>query len=248
MKNILIITIFFIQNILVAQVGIGIENPIATLEILSESKVDPINVSDLNLNPIFKIDKEGNMHLYKALMPNGDAGKEGEYLTSKGSNMAPIWSNKAESSTVQIFSAQSNNISNVDVINGNNRVINFPIVNSKVNSEYGVWNSVKNQFLVNKKGLYHITVGLDADNIRNSNNVANPNGNLALFIGAGMNYQTGANVIYYDGVKYNISTQVTMSIILEPNDVIRADANSGDPNTRWYQGPSFISIQYSEIN
>lgn len=250
MKFLVNILTILISNFVFCQVGINVEKPIATLDILNkESTTNTIHVKNGASENKFTIDNASNVHLNGALMPNGDPGAKDFYLTSKGDNTPPVWTKKANSSTIQIFSAQRDNISTVNVDQGNSLILSFPIINSNILPEYGTWNQSLNTLTVNKRGIYHITVGMDLDNFRrHDNNSPISDGNVALFVATSAGWYTGDNLTYSVGSKYNISCITTTSVILNPGNTIYADANTGSHVTRWNQGPSFISIQYSEIN
>ncbi|WP_291118401.1 hypothetical protein [Empedobacter sp. UBA7248] len=252
MKFLLNVLIILIPNLLICQVGINVENPIATLDILNkDSNVISININNVLSKNLFKVDDASNTYINGALMPGGDSGVKGLFLTSKGKNTSPIWTEKLKSSTIQIFSAQRNDISSFNVDNGDSRILSFPIINSNILPEFGVWDQNLNRLTINKKGIYHITIGMDLDNYRRStNNVPISNGQVGLFIDTSNDSYTGDYTVYnVSGTsKYNISCITTTSIILYPGNIIYSSANTGNPISRWNQGPSFISILYSELN
>lgn len=245
-KSFLII-IFFSINVK-SQVGINTNTPTAALDILSKDKGttnNDLDIKNSDKTSIFKVNNSGDISFYKALMPNGDPGSAGKYLVSQGADKPPIWQELKKNTAVQIFSAQRNTVSSKLVNTLEIYTLDFPTINSVPGDNYGVWNSTNNRFTVYKKGIYNITVGIDADNLR-TNNRPNSAGNFALRINTSVGSPTGAVINYLKASnQYNISTTVTYSVVLEANDYIYATGNSG--NSTWYQGPSFISIQYSEL-
>lgn len=242
--QILLLTLIFISQNLFSQVGINTDTPQATLDVvaqptlLSNDKV--LEVKNTSNTSLLNVKNNGDMEVLNALMPNGDAGEAGDILISQGPNVPPVWRKSiVENATIQIFSAQRDATSSTLVGTNQARTLDFPVINSTPAAEIGTWNSTTNRFTINKKGIFHISTGLDAVGLSSSTR------NLALYIETPGFYQTASGINYPSGGSYNYSTNTTLSIILNPGDYIYIQATSG--NSSWYQGPSFLSILYSEI-
>lgn len=245
-KNFLTIPTLLISGLLWAQVGINTETPTATLDVVSSDQHEFV-VQSLNSDGevIFQVSQSGNVNLTGALMPEGNPGEEGLYLISRGEENPPEWGILPSGATVQVFSGQKDDIASVRTAMQTVERLDFPIINSSPNPEYLEWDSVNKQFVVNKRGSYLITVGVEAVDMRNTSNQPNPNGNLALFISTTPYSITGPGVIFQQGSQYNYSVAVSTSVILEPGNTIHFSVNSGGSSFR--VGPTFASINYSEI-
>lgn len=150
MKFLFNILTILISNLLFCQVGVNVEKPIATLDILNkESTTNTIHVKNDAAENKFTVDKTANVYINGALMPNGDPGTKDFYLTSEGDNLPPVWTKKANSSSIQVFSAQRDDISTVNVDKGSSWRLSFPIINSNILPEYGAWDQVENKLTVN---------------------------------------------------------------------------------------------------
>jgi len=123
--------------------------------------------------------------------------------------------------------------------------LDFPIINSSPNAEYLEWDSVNKRFMINKRGSYSIMVGMEAVDMRNNLNQPNPNGDLALHIITTPYGVTSPGILFQQGPQYNYSVVVSTSVILDPGNIIYFSVNSG--NSSFQVGPTFVSVNYSEI-
>lgn len=248
MKHIYILVLLSINSITYSQVGINTDTPTAALEVISKTTLQNdiiFQSTNSNNNKLFSVQNNGDIDFTKALMPNGDPGKNSLYLVSQGEDSPPIWQSLPKGATVQILSAQNDVTSTTKVSIDISPTIKFPILNSSLDATFGVWNSTNNRFTVSKKGVYLVTAGIDTIDMRSSNDKPNPSANLALFIFAGPNSYTGQGIVYKDNSNYNYSAVVSNYFILEKGNYIQIVASSG--NSSWYQGPSFLSISYTEL-
>lgn len=248
MKHIYTLVLLSINSITYSQVGINTDTPSAALEVISKTTLQNdiiFQSTNSNNNKLFSVQNNGDIDFTKALMPNGDPGKNSLYLVSQGEDSPPIWQDLPKGATVQILSAQNDVTSTTKVSIGTFSDIEFPILNSSLDATFGVWNSTNNRFTVSKKGVYLVTVGIDAIDMKDLNNNANSAANFALFIFANSNSYTGQGIVYKDNSNYNFSSVVSNYFILEKGNHIQIAASSG--NSSWYQGPSFLSISYTEL-
>ncbi|MET3537188.1 hypothetical protein [Chryseobacterium limigenitum] len=234
----------FTSQIFFSQIGINTANPQAMLEVVAKPTFTAndkvLEVRNSVSYSLLNVKNNGNVNIGKALKPNSLAGNVGDILVSQGPNTPPVWKKSiVDAPTIQIFSAQRNTTSTTPVYSMQGRVLDFPTINTSPTADIGTWDSNTNVFTVNKKGIYHITTGMDAPG-----NFTN-NSNLALFITTPNFYQTASGIIYPSGGGNNFSTNTILSVVLNPGDVIYISATSG--SSTWYQGSSFLSILYSEL-
>lgn len=146
------------------QVGINTENPRATLEVVSNSNTSSsknLEINNANNNQIIAVYDNGNFEFNGALIPNGNAGKAGEYLFSKGANNAPIWKSILPENSKQLF-----DIFNVEQYNDNANTyaaktwnkIRIQQIMIPIDPTIGSWTN--NEFTVSKEGIYYISVGI----------------------------------------------------------------------------------------
>lgn len=245
-KNFLTIPTLLISGLLWAQVGINTETPTATLDVVWTDQQEFV-VQSLNSDGevIFQVSQSGNVNLTGALMPEGNPGEEGLYLISRGEGNPPEWGVLPSGSTVQVFSGQKDDISSARTPMQTVERLDFLIINSSPNAEYLEWDSVNKQLVVNKRGSYSIMVGLETVDMRNYLNQPNPSEDLALYIATTAYGVTSPGVVIQQGSQYNYSTVVSASIILDPGNTIYFSVNSG--NSSFQAGPTFVSVNYSEI-
>lgn len=164
MKFYFMFSIVLISNILYSQKGVGINtnSPESTLEVQSKNSAI-INIFSIknNQSTIFEIDKNGDLNLFKALMPNDDAGKEGEILVSKGSDKPPIWElTPIENAPLGILNAAIKEPTEIidNRLDSNNGIITFtekPIIFNEIFSnipfDIGTWDG---EFLKQIRQVY----------------------------------------------------------------------------------------------
>lgn len=237
--------------LLYSQVGIGTENPQNTLEIKTNSNLSTTNALEINNssnNAVAILKDNGNFIFQGALMPNSDAGEEGSYLVSNGTNNAPIWKKfegpEGTKVITQVFNARRNSYSSVRKNANQTYTIDFPTIQLNAPSTIGSWNSSNNEFTVSKSGLYHITSGFLADDI-------------SYYYPYLMN-EDGIMWIntskYTQGVKGQIVQYSATIISLNFSNEIVVALSAGDKiwvtsriKQAWNQNTSFIHIKYSEL-
>lgn len=245
--SVLAVVIFGTTN---AQVGINTQNPSATLDIIADKITPtyaPLNIKNNSNQVILKTTNQGDFHFGKALMPNSNAGTSGQYLISKGPDNPPVWG-KLELEygeiLVQEFNAANTDVNTfIDYFQG--RYIDFSNIYISPSSEIGTWNTGTRSFTVNKRGLYHLTVGLDMKNMQSIDPNFPPN--IALITIAGSFSQSAGNLLYNEGGSSHISTYGVMSVILNPGENISVFVSNAS-NTRGYVGLGYLNIQFSEID
>lgn len=250
-KNIITSTLVLIAfGITNAQVGINTDSPSATLDVVADKTTAtyaPLVIKNNSNQTILKSTNQGDFYFSKALMPNANAGTSGQYLISQGPNTAPVWG-KLELEygeiLVQEFNA-ANNDANTLVSYFQGRTIDFSNIYISPSSEIGYWNTANKSFRVNKRGLYHITVGLEMRNMYSNMGGYPPN--IALITIAGSFDQSAGNLLYTSGGAQHISTYGVMSVILNPGEEILVYVSNAQ-NTMGYIGTGSLNIQYSEID
>lgn len=207
-----------------AQVGINTESPSATLDIVSDKTSQnyaPFIIKNSSNQEILKTTNQGNFHFSKALMPANDAGTSGEYLISQGPNQPPVWGElKNEYGEIIVQEFNSNNSSFSYVASWTSVSVNFSNIQINPSPEIGSWNSSGKYFQVNKRGLYHITVGLEFTNAHTTYYNYDPE--IALILYAGNFNQAAGNLLYSEGGSLRISTYGVLSVILNPGEQISA--------------------------
>lgn len=236
----------------VGKVGINTNTPQATLDVVAEATLPAtgkvLEIEDPSSASLLTVTQDGNLNVGKALKPNGLAGNAGDVLVSKGPDIPPVWQKTLTTypTTIQIYAAQRNTTDPTRIAINAPLTLSFPDVNTSVTPEIGSWNATNTIFTVSKKGIFHITVGLDAIDLRNSANSPHSTGDMALWINTSVQSQTASGINYAgSGTTRNYSTNVTFSIVLTPGQTIQINGTSG--NSSWQQGSSFVSILYAEI-
>lgn len=247
-KYILIIFSLMYMNQAIAQVGINTETTSATLDIVADKthqNYAPLSITNSSNQEILKTTNNGNFYFGKALMPANDAGTSGEFLISQGPDQPPAWGElKTEYGEILVQEFNANNSSFDYVGSFSGSTINFSNVRISPSPEIGAWNSTGRYFQVNKRGLYHITVGLDFTNAYSSYPGVNPE--IALILIAGSFDQAAGNLLYNDG-GLKISTYGVLSVILNPGEQISAYISTAQ-GTSGYLGNGYMNIQYSSID
>ncbi|MCW3162438.1 hypothetical protein [Chryseobacterium oryctis] len=253
MKNIslhFIIFILFILSInkITAQIGIHTNTPTATLDVVSQNSNTSgkvLKASNSSNQMLIDVNLSGDLTFGKAIMPAKKPGNAGEYLISQGPDTAPVWGNLPKGATVQIFNAQRDSNSTTTNAISSYVPISFPTINSSIDPAYGTWNSTSNKFTVAKKGIYTITAGFTSYDVKcdMSNSIDWEVYAPFIFLETSDEYAAnGVTTLIYNS---SYSAYITKSTVLEANSIIQVLANSNACS--WKQGPSFISILYSEI-
>lgn len=241
--SILLLTTYNLCN---AQVGINTTTPSAVLDIISDNATEtytPLQIKNSADDVLMSVNNSGDLKFRRALMPNNDAGQDGDFLISKGPNLSPVWGplqNHNGRVVVQEFNARRNTVSSESIGTQTYLYWDFPTINVSTSPEIGTWNSATRSFIVNKTGVYHITAGGEARNLSSTTP------NLLFVITAGGSFQAGGNINFTEFSQRHISAYSVLSIVLNPGDTIRVGATSG--NSTWTMGTGFIDIQYSEID
>lgn len=247
--TLILVSLFLVSLKVNAQVGVNTDSPSASLDIVSDKTPQnyaPLSIKNSDNQEILKTTNRGNFHFNRALMPANDAGTSGEFLISQGSNKPPVWGElKTEYGEilVQEFNAYNSSFSYVGSFTGAS--INFSNIKINPSPEIGSWNSTGKYFRVNKRGLYHITVGIEFTNANSSYPGVNPEIALILF-GGGFD-QAAGNLLYSEGGNLRISTYGVLSVILNPGEDIFAYISTAQ-GTTGYLGNGYINIQYSSID
>lgn len=248
MKTTYFLSIFLLitSNLSNAQVGINTTTPSAMLDIISDNTTDsytPLQIKNSADDVLISVNNSGDLRFRRALMPNNDAGQDGDFLISKGPDLPPVWGplqNHNGRVALQEFNARRNAVSSESIGAQTYLYWDFPTVNVTTSPEIGTWNSATRSFNVNKTGVYHITAGGEARNLSSTTP------NLLFVITAGGSFQAGGNINFIESSQRHISAYSVLSIVLHQGDTIRVGATSG--NSTWTMGTGFINIQYSEID
>ncbi|MCW3162436.1 hypothetical protein OH806_14290 [Chryseobacterium sp. WLa1L2M3] len=150
-----------------AQVGINKNNPTATLDIQSKSNsisTKAIEANDATNNEVFTVFDNGNLQFEGALMPNGNPGKKGEYLFSKGTGYAPEWKAIFPEQTKQIYDVfQGAYLGTTGTLNNSAStwIKVGPSTTNIINSSIGIWSTTNREFTVSKNGVYIISFSLE---------------------------------------------------------------------------------------
>lgn len=232
-----------------AQVGVNTESPSATLDIVSDQtdpNYAPLIFKNSDNQEILKTTNRGNFHFNKALMPDNDAGNSGDYLISQGADVPPVWGElQTENGVILIQEFNANNTNFSYVGTQSTATLNFSNINISPSPEIGSWNSSGKYFEVSKRGLYHITSGVELRNVRSTNSNFDPQ--IALYVVGDTFIQAAGNILYTEGTNQNMSTYGVLSVILNPGDRIRVILSTNS-NTTTYIGNGYLNVQYSNID
>lgn len=247
--SLMLVSLFLVSQKLQAQIGINTDSPSATLDIVADKTPQnyaPLSFKNSVNQEILKITNLGNFHFSKALMPANKEGISGEYLISQGPDKPPLWGElqtEYGEILIQEFNAYNSSFSYVESFSG--ATINFSDIKISPSAEIGSWNSTGKYFRVNKRGLYHITVGLEFTNAYSTYPGVNPE--IALIVIGGSFDQAAGNLLYTENNSLSISTYGVLSLILNPGENISAYISTAQ-GTTGYLGNGYINIQYSSID
>lgn len=251
--HIICLIVLICSKLSYGQVGINTQTPSAALEVVSE-KINKtgklLKATNENNLSMAEVSTSGDLKISKALMPAGDPGTVGTYLISQGADAPPVWRDLPKGATIQIFNAQRDaNMTTTNLPGGNYTIITFNIINSSTDANYGSWNGVNNAFTVAKKGIYTITAGFTSYDIQYGLGGVGPSGDWELY-SVGIYLMINGNPVAANipaTIEYNskYSGYITQSLILNDGDRIQIGGQSN--MVKWKQGPSFISVLYSEI-
>ncbi|HUH35538.1 MAG TPA: hypothetical protein VL022_06890 [Moheibacter sp.] len=244
------ITIFcaVIGQIIYSQVGIGTQNPSATLDVVSLGSTNEtygLKVNDRDSNTMMSIADNGNLYFKRSLIAGASAGVAGYVLGSEGSNNTPVWK-EVLNSPLYRYVAIAYHVRNSNKINGlpaNSNVIidfgNSAVINSAV---IGSWNETTKKYRLLESGIYDITASVTGQSSLAS---ANRKAVMMIHLGGYSQVYKGTNS---QGSSSDFMTTGKVSRYLtagtEISVTVRVSNLSGS-GTTWSQNNAILNINYS---
>lgn len=247
MKKIILTVAVMSSGTIFSQVGIGETNPSATLDIKSTGSTGGTKALEINNSDgteIFTVNDNGNVMFKGALMPNNNPGTKGQYLVSKGLNLAPQWQDlvfPAGTKQIQeVFEVLSNGNSTSVPANTWRRIV-LPSINLTSNPSIGTWSAANNEFTVAKNGLYIITAG---SGLFTSTSDTADGGKMRIYSGGSYFEYGSLTTQCCSPVVYTDNSNGEIVVHLNTGDKIWIESQT---TTSWVLDSAFIHIKYVEL-
>lgn len=241
MKN-LIYILLILPAFAISQVGLGTDNPSATLDIVSKSNSstnNALSIKDKDENTLLNVSDNGNVNFNGALLFNNNSGLIDRVLVSDGNNNSPKWVTENSSTLKQFvlvcYNAFNNTASAYTAANVYLKT--NPNTANLSSLEVGTWDTSLAEYTVVRAGVYEVTV--DAKISTQVDN-ANRNGFSFLFLGGFILGSQGKN---QTGSARNIHLTSKASRYLNVGEKIYFNVSA---SSTWRIDQANININFSE--